>query len=214
MAKLVDVVLNLIKRGTLSRVQGQDGHHRYQMRVTGGEVRDDIEVMQPYGLTTHPVAMGPDGKGPEGLLLRLRKGLAALPGVSDIRYLLKLSVLKVGDVALSTFRDKIDADADAAWQRLQFTEDADGKPKAVLRIADPEKPGRFSVVTMTPAVLALQVSDGEDPPGTSSLRLSGGNVFLTASGGVLIDAPLTTVKEHLIDNIAENSQTHQDMRDT
>jgi len=215
MGSASETLLNLFKRCSLVQVQGDDGHHRVQVRATAGEIRDDIEVMQPYGLTSHPIAAADDGPAAEGLLLRLRKGLGVLLGVSDPRYLLRLNVLKKGDVALSTFRDKVDAPPQEAWQRFQHTETEDGKPLSILRLADPENPDCYAVLSLQPGMVAMAVSDGGDPEQTASLSLSGGAIRLAASQDMEVDIPITRFLQLLIDNVnGGNGQTVQAMRDT
>src|ERR1700759_1208434 len=92
----MSLLTRLLARGTVVLANSASKLQSLQMRLTAGEVNDDLEHFEPYGFTSNPLA------GAEGVVTFLggdRSHAIALV-VADRRY--RLQSLASGEVAIST----------------------------------------------------------------------------------------------------------------
>ncbi|WP_433767291.1 phage baseplate assembly protein V [Pseudomonas putida] len=92
----MSLLTRLLARGTVVLASSASKLQSLQMRLTAGEVNDDMEHFEPYGFTSHPLA------GAEGVVTFLggdRSHAIALV-VADRRY--RLQSLAAGEVAIYT----------------------------------------------------------------------------------------------------------------
>lgn len=96
MRELKSAIRNLLSRGVIRLVNSAAKCQLVQIEMLGGELKDDVEHLEPYGYTSCPhdgaehVAVFPDGDKSHGVVLV----------VADRRY--RLKGLKKGEVALYT----------------------------------------------------------------------------------------------------------------
>ena len=90
------MLTRMIARGTVALASAGNMLQTLQMRLTAGEVKDDLEHFEPYGYTSHPQP------GAEGLALFLGgdRSHGVVVCVADRRF--RLKELKPGEVALYT----------------------------------------------------------------------------------------------------------------
>ncbi|MBC3494318.1 phage baseplate assembly protein V [Pseudomonas taiwanensis] len=90
------LLTRMIARGTVALASAGSMLQTLQMRLTAGEVKDDLEHFEPYGFTSHPKP------GAEGIALFLGgdRSHGVVVCVSDRRF--RLKELKPGEVALYT----------------------------------------------------------------------------------------------------------------
>lgn len=90
------MLTRMIARGTVALASAGAMLQTLQMRLTAGEVKDDLEHFEPYGYTSHPQP------GAEGLALFLGgdRSHGVVVCVADRRF--RLKGLKPGEVALYT----------------------------------------------------------------------------------------------------------------
>jgi phage baseplate assembly protein V len=91
----MSLLTRLLARGTVVLANSASKLQSLQMRLTAGEVNDDLEHFEPYGFTSNPLA------GAEGIVTFLgdRSHAIALV-VADRRY--RLQSLASGEVAIYT----------------------------------------------------------------------------------------------------------------
>lgn len=92
----MSLLTRLLARGTVVLAHSANKLQSLQMRLTAGEVNDDMEHFEPYGFTSHPLA------GAEGIATFLGgdRSHAVVLVVADRRY--RLQALAPGEVALYT----------------------------------------------------------------------------------------------------------------
>lgn len=96
MRELKNAIRNLLSRGVIRLVNSAAKCQLVQIEMLDGELKDDVEHLEPYGYTScpHPgadhVAVFPDGDKSHGVVLV----------VADRRY--RLKGLKAGEVAIYT----------------------------------------------------------------------------------------------------------------
>lgn len=96
MRELKSAIRNLLSRGVIKLVNSAAKCQLVQIEMLGGELKDDVEHLEPYGYTSCPhagaehVAVFPDGDKSHGVVLV----------VADRRY--RLKGLAAGEVALYT----------------------------------------------------------------------------------------------------------------
>lgn len=96
MRELKSAIRNLLSRGVIKLVNSAAKCQLVQIEMLGGELKDDVEHLEPYGFTSCPhagaehVAVFPDGDKSHGVVLI----------VADRRY--RLKGLAAGEVALYT----------------------------------------------------------------------------------------------------------------
>ena len=92
----MSLLTRLLARGTVVLANSATKLQSLQMRLTAGEVNDDMEHFEPYGFTSHPLA------GAEGIAAFLGgdRSHAVVLVVADRRY--RLKALAPGDVAIYT----------------------------------------------------------------------------------------------------------------
>ncbi|WP_081959508.1 phage baseplate assembly protein V [Aeromonas finlandensis] len=96
MRELKNAIRNLLSRGVIRLVNSAAKCQLVQIEMLGGELKDDVEHLEPYGFTSCPhdgaehVAVFPDGDKSHGVVLV----------VADRRY--RLKGLAAGEVALYT----------------------------------------------------------------------------------------------------------------
>lgn len=90
------LLTRMIARGTVALASAGSMLQTLQMRLTAGEVKDDLEHFEPYGFTSHPKP------GAEGVALFLGgdRSHGVVVCVADRRF--RLKELKSGEVALYT----------------------------------------------------------------------------------------------------------------
>ncbi|KOP55996.1 Phage baseplate assembly protein V [Pseudomonas tremae] len=86
----------MLVRGTVVLARASSKMQALQMRLTAGEVKDDMEHFEPYGFTSHPLA------GAEGIAAFIGgdRSHGLLLVVADRRY--RLKGLESGEVAIYT----------------------------------------------------------------------------------------------------------------
>jgi phage baseplate assembly protein V len=92
----MSLLTRLLARGTVVLANSASKLQSLQMRLTAGEVNDDLEHFEPYGFTSHPLA------GAEGVVTFIggdRSHAIALV-IADRRY--RLQSLASGEVAIYT----------------------------------------------------------------------------------------------------------------
>ena len=92
----MSLLTRLLARGTVVLANSANKLQSLQMRLTAGEVSDDMEHFEPYGFTSHPLA------GAEGIATFLGgdRSHAVVLVVADRRY--RLKALAEGEVAIYT----------------------------------------------------------------------------------------------------------------
>lgn len=92
----MSLLTRLLARGTVVLVNSANKLQSLQMRLTAGEVNDDMEHFEPYGFTSNPLA------GAEGIATFLGgdRSHAVVLVVADRRY--RLKALAPGEVAIYT----------------------------------------------------------------------------------------------------------------
>jgi len=92
----MSLLTRLLARGTVVLANSASKLQSLQMRLTAGEVNDDMEHFEPYGFTSNPLA------GAEGIATFLGgdRSHAVVLVVADRRY--RLQSLAQGEVALYT----------------------------------------------------------------------------------------------------------------
>lgn len=92
----MSLLTRLLARGTVVLANSATKLQSLQMRLTAGEVNDDMEHFEPYGFTSHPLA------GAEGIAAFLGgdRSHAIVLVVADRRY--RLKALAPGEVAIYT----------------------------------------------------------------------------------------------------------------
>lgn len=92
----MSLLTRLLARGTVVLAHSATKLQSLQMRLTAGEVNDDMEHFEPYGFTSHPLA------GAEGIATFLGgdRSHAVVLVVADRRY--RLKALAPGEVAIYT----------------------------------------------------------------------------------------------------------------
>jgi len=90
------MLTRMIARGTVALASAGSMLQTLQMRLTAGEVKDDLEHFEPYGYTSHPLP------GAEGVALFLGgdRSHGVVVCVADRRF--RLKELQPGEVALYT----------------------------------------------------------------------------------------------------------------
>lgn len=90
------MLTRMIARGTVALASAGSMLQTLQMRLTAGEVKDDLEHFEPYGFTSHPKP------GAEGVALFLGgdRSHGVVVCVADRRF--RLKELQPGEVALYT----------------------------------------------------------------------------------------------------------------
>ncbi|MCL8308934.1 phage baseplate assembly protein V [Pseudomonas putida] len=90
------MLTRMIARGTVALATASSMLQTLQMRLTAGEVKDDLEHFEPYGFTSNPKP------GAEGVALFLGgdRSHGVVVCVSDRRF--RLKELKPGEVAIYT----------------------------------------------------------------------------------------------------------------
>jgi hypothetical protein len=120
----------MIRRGVIDRVVDDEGRaQRVQVHGVAKQLLDQIEHMQPYGLTSHPLPIDSDGKGAECLLIDLGGTTYRVVAVaSDRRH--RPRTCNPGDVVLYTSADDPEAEHVDAISRVALTHD----PALYIRI--------------------------------------------------------------------------------
>jgi len=92
----MSLLTRLLARGTVVLANSASKLQSLQMRLTAGEVNDDMEHFEPYGFTSNPLA------GAEGIATFLGgdRSHAIVLVVADRRY--RLQSLAAGEVAIYT----------------------------------------------------------------------------------------------------------------
>ena len=92
----MSLLTRLLARGTVVLAHSASKLQSLQMRLTAGEVNDDMEHFEPYGFTSNPLA------GAEGIVTFLGgdRSHAVVLVVADRRY--RLQSLAPGEVAIYT----------------------------------------------------------------------------------------------------------------
>lgn len=92
----MNILTRMMARGTVALATAGSMLQTLQMRLTAGEVKDDLEHFEPYGFTSHPLP------GAEGIALFLGgdRSHGVVVCVADRRF--RLKELRPGEVALST----------------------------------------------------------------------------------------------------------------
>lgn len=92
----MSLLTRLLARGTVVLANSANKLQSLQMRLTAGEVNDDMEHFEPYGFTSNPLA------GAEGIATFLGgdRSHAVVLVVADRRY--RLQALAAGEVAIYT----------------------------------------------------------------------------------------------------------------
>lgn len=92
----MSLLTRLLARGTVVLANSANKLQSLQMRLTAGEVSDDMEHFEPYGFTSNPLA------GAEGIATFLGgdRSHAVVLVVADRRY--RLQALAQGEVAIYT----------------------------------------------------------------------------------------------------------------
>jgi len=92
----MSLLTRLLARGTVVLANSANKLQSLQMRLTAGEVNDDMEHFEPYGFTSNPLA------GAEGIATFLGgdRSHGVVLVVADRRY--RLKALAAGEVAIYT----------------------------------------------------------------------------------------------------------------
>lgn len=92
----MSLLTRLLARGTVVLAHSANKLQSLQMRLTAGEVNDDMEYFEPYGFTSNPLA------GAEGIATFLGgdRSHGVVLVVADRRY--RLKALAAGEVAIYT----------------------------------------------------------------------------------------------------------------
>ncbi|MNJ39254.1 Bacteriophage Mu Gp45 protein [compost metagenome] len=90
------ILTRMLVRGTVVLATATQKLQALQMRLTAGEIKDDLEHFEPYGFTSHPLP------GAEGIAAFLGgdRSHGIVLAVADRRY--RLQALEAGEVALYT----------------------------------------------------------------------------------------------------------------
>jgi hypothetical protein len=152
----------MIRRGVIDRVVDDEGKaQRVQVHGVAKQLLDQIEHMQPYGLTSHPLPIDADGKGAECLLIDLGGTTYRVVAVaSDRRH--RPRTCNPGDVVLYTSADDPESEHDAAISRVAMTND----PALYVRIGAAQ-------ITANAEHLRLQY-------GGSVITMTAGQIHLSA----------------------------------
>jgi hypothetical protein len=150
----------MIRRGVIERVVDDSGKaQRVQVHGVAKQLLDQIEHMQPYGLTSHPEPIDGDGKGAECLLIDLGGTTYRVVAVASDRRS-RPRTCNPGDVVLYTSADDPEAEHDEAISRVALTSD----PALYIRIGAAQITANQdhlrlqyggSVVTLTPGQIHM-----------------------------------------------------------
>lgn len=161
MRELKSAIRNLLSRGVIRLVNSAAKCQLVQIEMLGGELKDDVEHLEPYGYTSCPhdgaehVAVFPDGDKSHGVVLV----------VADRRY--RLKGLEKGEVALYT--DEGDRIVLRRGRRIEvktLTLEVEAKTKARFDTPLLECTGEISDKTGTMQKMRDQSNDHEHPGGT------------------------------------------------
>lgn len=161
MRELKSAIRNLLSRGVIRLVNSAAKCQLVQIEMLGGELKDDVEHLEPYGYTSCPhdgaehVAVFPDGDKSHGVVLV----------VADRRY--RLKGLKAGEVALYT--DEGDRIVLRRGRRIEvktLTLEVEAKTKARFDTPLLECTGEIRDKTGTMQTMRDQFNNHEHPGGT------------------------------------------------
>ncbi|MGY6214993.1 phage baseplate assembly protein domain-containing protein [Methylolobus aquaticus] len=110
-----------VRRGVIDRVVDDAGKaQRVQVHGVARQLLDQIEHMQPYGYTAHPLPIDSDGKGAECLLLDIGGTTYRIVAVASDRRSRPRTCAE-GDVVIYTAADDPDAEHADAVSRIALT---------------------------------------------------------------------------------------------
>lgn len=154
----------MIRRGVIQQVTDDSAKAQVvQVHGVAKQLLEDIEHMQPYGLTAQPMPIDGDGRGAECLLIDIGgTTYRVVAVVSDRRY--RPRTCSPGDVVLYTSADDPEAEHADAICRVALTPE----PALVARIG-------AARIDATPDHLRLQF-------GGSVVTLTAGQIHFAAGG--------------------------------
>jgi hypothetical protein len=154
----------MIRRGVIHQVSDDTGKaQRVQVHGVAKQLLDNIEHMQPYGLTAQPMPIDGDGHGAECLLIDVGgTTYRVVAAASDRRY--RPRTCRPGDVVLYTSADDPAAEHDDATCRVALTPE----PALIARIG-------AARIDATPEHLRLQF-------GGAVVTLTAGQIHFSAGG--------------------------------
>jgi phage gp45-like len=154
----------MIRRGVIEQVTDDAGTaQRVQVHGVARQLLDQIEHMQPYGLTSHPEPISADGKGSECLLIDVGGTTYRVVAVaSDRRF--RPRTCQPGDVVLYTSADDPEAEHEGATSRVALTTG----PALYVRIGAAQ-------ITANAEQLQLRY-------GAATVTLTAGQIHFTAGG--------------------------------
>lgn len=161
MRELKSAIRNLLSRGVIRLVNSAAKCQLVQIEMLGGELKDDVEHLEPYGYTSCPhdgaehVAVFPDGDKSHGVVLV----------VADRRY--RVKGLEKGEVAIYT--DEGDRIVLRRGRRIEIktlTLEVEAKTKARFDTPLLECTGEIRDKTGTMQTMRDQHNDHEHPGGT------------------------------------------------
>lgn len=161
MRELKSAIRNLLSRGVIRLVNSAAKCQLVQIEMLGGELKDDVEHLEPYGYTSCPhagaehVAVFPDGDKSHGVVLV----------VADRRY--RLKGLKAGEVALYTDEgDRIVLRRGRSIEIKTLTLEVEAKTKARFNTPLLECTGDIKDKVGTMQSMRDQHNDHDHPGGT------------------------------------------------
>lgn len=213
-------VSNLLIRSFITAVDDKPKMQEVQIGGRAGEAKGELERIQEYGMTSHPLPESDTGQAAECIVLAVESDMRLIVKADDRRYRPHQGALDPGDVALYTDLDRADAhfsDSDKTpTHRIQLGRDAQGHPIITLRR---QNGAQQSTYVMTSSNLVETITDGAatstritTPSRITETVQSGGKTSTrtVTSDHMHLDVDLVTVTGRLIDNTKAGNSTHID----
>lgn len=96
MRQVLNKIMNLVSRGYITFSNSNNKCQTLQIKMSGGELKSDVEHIEPYGFTSRPL----DGAEAVALFLDGDKSHGVILVAGDRRY--RIKSLKKGEVAIYT----------------------------------------------------------------------------------------------------------------
>ena len=176
-----------IKKGVINFTD-DNGKKLQTVQIEGlkGEVNDNAEHYQNYGITTHPMPCDDNGEGSEAIFADLGNSTNRVIIASDDRRF-RPKKTKAGDTVLYTHKDSPDAAHDDAMHRIALTSDGD---------------------TFKTLIKANQAVHELKNDNTVTSKNDKGSVVIEPSGDITDKAPnLNLIVDKLLTITAENIKT-------
>lgn len=220
MKALIRRVSNMAMRAFITAVDDTPKMQEVQVGGRAGEAKGELERMQDYGITSHPLPESKNGQAAECLVLAIESDMRVIVKADDRRYRPHKGALDPGDVALYTDLDTRGAhfeDSDKnPTHRIQLGRDGQGRPLITLRR---QQGAHQSTYMMSHNSLVETITDGASTttrmtnPAQISETVRSGRKISTrtvTSDHMHLDVDLVTVTGRLIDNTKAGNGTHVD----